>query len=93
MTTRTESRGSDDTSEAGSWTVRVRNRIVGLVPAGQALPARQPVYVHSWIYVFGVATLASLAVVIGTGGILALGGVTWWHVSSLGLFEIGRAHV
>ena len=86
MTTRTESRGPDDTSEAGSWTVRVRNRIVGLVPAGQALPDRQPVYVHSWIYVFGVATLAALAVVIVTGGILAIGGVAWWHVSSLGLF-------
>jgi quinol---cytochrome c reductase cytochrome b subunit, bacillus type len=86
MTTRTESRGADDTSESGSWTVRVRNRIVGLVPAGQALPDRQPVYVHSWIYVFGVATLAALAVVIVTGGILAIGGVAWWHVSSLGLF-------
>jgi len=86
MTTRTESRGPDDTSEAGSWTVRMRNRIVGLVPAGQALPDRQPVYVHSWIYVFGVATLAALAVVIVTGGILAIGGVAWWHVSSLGLF-------
>ena len=86
MTTRTESGGPEMTSEAGSWTASVRNRIVGLVPEGQALPDRQPVYVHSWIYVFGVATLAALAVVIVTGGILAIGGVAWWHVSSLGLF-------
>ena len=86
MTTRIESRGPDDASEAGSWTVKVRSRIVGLVPEGQALPDRQPVYVHSWIYVFGVATLAALAVVIVTGGLLAIGGVAWWHVSSLGLF-------
>ena len=86
MTTRTESRGPGDTSEAGSWTESVRSRIVGLVPAGQALPDRQPVYVASWIYVFGVATLAALVVVILTGGILALGGVAWWHVSSVGLF-------
>ena len=86
MTARTESGGPDKASEAGSWTVNVRNRIVGLVPEGQALPDRQPVYVHSWIYVFGVATLAALAVVIVTGGILAIGGAAWWHVSSLGLF-------
>jgi ubiquinol-cytochrome c reductase cytochrome b subunit len=86
MTTRAEPRGPGNTSEPGSWTVKVRDGIVGLVPEGQALPDRQPVYVHSWIYVFGVATLAALAVVIVTGGILAIGGVAWWHVSSLGLF-------
>ena len=86
MTTRAEAPGSDQTGDPGSWTVRVRNSIVGLVPEGQALPDRQPVYVHSWIYVFGVATLAALAVVIVSGGVLAIGGVAWWHVSSLGLF-------
>jgi len=86
MTTRTQSLRPDDESEAGSWTVRVRSRIVGLVPEGQALPDRQPVYVASWIYVFGVLTLAALAVVIVTGGLLAIGGAAWWHVSSLGLF-------
>ncbi|HEY8821554.1 MAG TPA: cytochrome b N-terminal domain-containing protein [Dermatophilaceae bacterium] len=86
MTTRSESVGPDEVSEAGSWTVRVRSRIVGLVPAGQALPDRQPVYVASWIYVFGVATLAAFVIVMVTGGLLAIGGVAWWHVSSLGLF-------
>ena len=86
MTTRAESVSPDETSEAGSWTVRVRNRIVGLVPPGQALPDRQPVYVASWIYVFGVATLAAFVVVLVTGGLLAIGGVSWWHVSSVGLF-------
>jgi quinol-cytochrome oxidoreductase complex cytochrome b subunit len=86
MTTRAESAGPDEMSEAGSWTVRVRSRIVGLVPAGQALPDRQPIYVASWIYVFGVATLAAFVVVLVTGGLLAIGGVSWWHVSSLGLF-------
>ena len=86
MTTRTDSLSPAETSEAGSWTVWLRSRIVGLVPAGQALPDRQPVYVASWIYVFGVLTLAALVVVILTGGILALGGVAWWHVSAVGLF-------
>lgn len=70
----------------GSWTVALRRRITGLVPAGQALPDRQPAYVASWIYVFGVLTLAALVVVLASGGLLAIGGVAWWHVSSLGHF-------
>jgi quinol-cytochrome oxidoreductase complex cytochrome b subunit len=76
----------DQTTDSGNWTTRLRSRIAGLVPPGQALPDRQPVYVASWIYVFGVLTLAALAVVIVSGGALALGGYQWWHVSSLGLF-------
>jgi quinol-cytochrome oxidoreductase complex cytochrome b subunit len=86
MTTHTGSPSQEDTMTDGSWTVRLRSRIVGLVPPGQALPHRQPAYVASWIYVFGVLTLAALAVVIVSGGALALGGVAWYHVSSLGLF-------
>ena len=73
-------------ASAGNWTVKLRDRITGLVPPGQALPDRQPAYVASWIYVFGAVTLASLVVVLISGGILAMGGVTWWHVSSLGHF-------
>jgi ubiquinol-cytochrome c reductase cytochrome b subunit len=69
-----------------SWTVRLRGHIAGLVPPGQALPDRQPAYVASWIYVFGVATLAALVVVIASGVVLAMGGAAWWHTSSLGHF-------
>jgi ubiquinol-cytochrome c reductase cytochrome b subunit len=42
--------------------------------------------VASWIYVFGVLTLASFVVVLATGGVLAMGGVAWWHTSDLGRF-------
>jgi quinol---cytochrome c reductase cytochrome b subunit, bacillus type len=69
-----------------SWTVRLRGRITGLVPAGEALPDSQPSYVASWIYVFGVLTLAALTVVLGSGVVLTLGGAAWWHVSSVGHF-------
>ena len=69
-----------------SWTGRLRGWLTGLVPAGEALPERQPAYVSSWIYVFGVLTLAALAVVLLSGALLAVGGVAWWHTSSLGLF-------
>ena len=84
MTARTDELTSLETDDPGNWTTRLRGRIEGLVPAGQALPARQPVYVASWIYIFGVLTLTSLVVVIASGCVLALGGVQWWHVSSLG---------
>ncbi len=69
-----------------SWTVKVRKRIVGVVPPGQALPDRQPAYVSSWIYVFGMATLMSLVVIILSGITLATKGSLWWHTSSAGHF-------
>lgn len=74
------------TPASGTWTARLSAWIEGLVPKGQWLPDRQPAYVASWIYVFGVACLASLVVVIASGLVLTLGGLTWWHSSSLGRF-------
>ena len=69
-----------------SWTAGLRDRMSRTVPADQLLPDRQPAYVASWIYVFGVLTLAGLVVVVGSGIVLAMGGSTWWHTSSLGLY-------
>jgi hypothetical protein len=69
-----------------SWTVRLRNWIGRIVPAGQWLPDRQPVYVRSWVYVFGVATLAALLWVLVSGVVLIIGGPRWWHTSSVGHF-------
>ena len=75
-----------DPVEARSWTVRLRNRLSHVVPAGQILPDRQPAYVRSWIYVFGVASLAALVWVLASGLVLAVKGATWWHTSSVGHF-------
>jgi hypothetical protein len=69
---------------SGSWTVGLRNRLGRVVPPGEVLPDRQPAYVASWIYVFGVATLASFLVVLVSGAVLAMGGAAWWHTSSIG---------
>jgi len=69
-----------------SRTERLRNRILRVVPAGQALPARQPAYVASWIYVFGVLCLAALVIIVATGAVLAVAGTAWWHSSALGHF-------
>ncbi len=51
-----------------------------------ALPTKMPIYVNSIAYFFGTITLASLAVVIGSGIIIAIFGPNWWHVSPAGHF-------
>ena len=69
-----------------NWTARLRRRVTGLVPPGEALPDNQPAYVASWIYVFGILTISAFLVVLVSGGLLAVGGAEWWHTSSLGHF-------
>jgi ubiquinol-cytochrome c reductase cytochrome b subunit len=69
-----------------SWTVKVREAGVGALPPDKLLPDGQPTYVASWIYMFGVASIASLIVIITSGSILALKGPAWWHYTSLGHF-------
>ena len=69
-----------------SWTASVRRAGMRAWPPEQLLPDEQPEYVASWVYVFGVATIAALLIVIVSGSVLALKGPTWWHVSSVGLF-------
>jgi ubiquinol-cytochrome c reductase cytochrome b subunit len=71
------------------WTTRVRERAVGALPPEKLLPDEQPAYVGSWIYVFGVLTIAALVVVLVSGVILGLKGPTWWHVTGIGRFFNG----
>ena len=75
-----------DDADGAMWTSRVRRRALGLLPPGKLLPDRQPAYVASWVYVFGVATLATLAVVIVSGFAIAVGGPDWWHTDAIGHF-------
>ena len=70
--------------DTDSWTAWVRRRALRSFPPEQLLPDKQPIYVASWTYVFGVATIAALIVVLGTGSVLAVMGPAWWHTSSLG---------
>ena len=73
-------------AERGSWTAAVRTHLQNLVPEGQALPDRQPAYVATWIYVFGVLTIASFVVVLASGVVLTVGGYLWWHQAGFGRF-------
>ncbi|HZS13283.1 MAG TPA: cytochrome b N-terminal domain-containing protein [Candidatus Dormibacteraeota bacterium] len=70
----------------GSWTLAVRSRLHRRLPITELLPARQPYYVGSWVYVFGVVTIAALAWVVVSGVILVFFGPQWWHVSPQGRF-------
>ena len=73
----------------GSWTERARDYLGRRLPAANLLPDRQPYYVGSWVYVFGVVTIAALVWVILSGMVLAFFGPQWWHVSGVGRFFNG----
>ncbi|MHB1526374.1 MAG: cytochrome b N-terminal domain-containing protein [Candidatus Dormibacteria bacterium] len=75
---------SEETSR--SWTVLVRRLLQRELPIEHLLPDREPAYVGSWVYIFGVVAIASLVLVIASGVVLAFFGPQWWHVSPQGLF-------
>ena len=72
-----------------SWTAAIRRQLERRLPWENLLPDRQPFWVGSWVYVFGVVTIAALVWVILSGTILALFGPQWWHLSSAGRFFNG----
>jgi len=72
--------------DPGGWTLAVRNYLQRRLPLQNALPDRQPYFVGSWVYVFGVITIAALVWVIVSGVVLAFFGPQWWHVSGVGRF-------
>jgi ubiquinol-cytochrome c reductase cytochrome b subunit len=67
-----------------NWTGALRRRLLRDLPPERLLPDRQPVYLSSWIYIFGILTIAALVVVLASGGLLALEGPVWWHRSPVG---------
>src|SRR5262250_1660586 len=75
-----------DDADARMWTSRTRRWALRTLPPRKLLPDRQPAYVASWVYVFGVATLAALGVAIVSGLVIAIGGTDWWHINPVGHF-------
>jgi hypothetical protein len=80
---------SNAASSKKMWTTRVREKMLRELPPEQLLTDSQPTYVASWIYVFGVASIASLVVIVTSGTILSLKGPAWWHETGLGHFFNG----
>ena len=68
------------------WTSRLRRAWMATLPPDKLLPDRQPAYVASWIYVFGVLTLAAFLVILLSGLGLSFAGPAWYHTSSVGRF-------
>jgi hypothetical protein len=73
-------------AEKDTWTGRIRKRGLEELPPDRLLPDRQPAYVASWAYVFGALSIGAFAVVLLSGGVLAVEGPSWWHKSNVGLF-------
>jgi len=69
-----------------TWIGHLRGLLERKLPYEKLLPETQPSYVASWIYVFGVATLGALGVIVASGAVLAFEGPAWYHVSHTGLF-------
>ena len=69
------------------WTTRLRRRALKLLPPEKVMPDTQPTYVSSWIYVFGVTTMAGARGRDRNGLRCShLRGPQWWHGSSVGHF-------
>jgi len=75
-----------DDADRRMWTSRVRRGTLKMLPPNKLMPDRQPAYVASWVYIFGVASLAAFAVAIVSGFAIALGGPDWWHYNPVGHF-------
>ena len=81
-----DGRRGETASASASWTARGREATVGALAPERLLPDFQPTYVVSWIYMFGLAALAALVVIVGSGAILVLKGPAWWHDTGVGHF-------
>lgn len=68
------------------WTTRLRRSAVKNIQFENLLPDERPVFVASWLYAVTVLTVASLILVLGSGGILAFKGASWYHSSEVGHF-------
>ena len=83
---RLESEDDGENDLSRQWTARARHAAESAFPPDRLLPDRQPAYMASWIYVFGVLTVVSLAWVIVTGCVLAVMGPGWWRATNAGHF-------
>ena len=77
---------SEDDEKSSTWTGAARRWLLRRLPPDKLLPDDQPSYVASWIYVFGMATIAALVFILISGLVLSLNGPQWYHVSELGHF-------
>jgi ubiquinol-cytochrome c reductase cytochrome b subunit len=81
-----ESTDATEAEPTSNWTAKLSRAMSRRWPWHTLLPDRQPAFVASWIYLFGVGAIASLIWIVASGVILVVFGPVWWHVSSTGRF-------
>lgn len=69
-----------------NWTRNLRNSLEKQIEMKHLLPDQLPKYVHSYVYLFGVLTLASFIWLIVSGTVLVFFGPDWWHQTVYGHF-------
>ncbi len=69
-----------------SLTRSAQQKLSDNLPYEELLPYEQPAYVHSYVYLFGIATIASFILLLLSGIILSAFGPQWWHASRVGHF-------
>lgn len=69
-----------------NMTRSLRLWVQNTLPMENLLPDSMPAYVDSYVYLFGILTVAALVWLIITGTVLAIFGPQWWHVSPIGHF-------
>jgi ubiquinol-cytochrome c reductase cytochrome b subunit len=72
--------------DAENWTVRTREYGLRSWPPERLLPGREPNYVASSLYVFGVLAIAAFVTLVVSGLVLSVKGPLWWHGSAVGRF-------
>ncbi|MCL5016116.1 MAG: cytochrome b N-terminal domain-containing protein [Patescibacteria group bacterium] len=65
-------------------TKELRERIERDLPMERLLPDKLPIYVSSFVYMFGILTLTSFIAIILSGTVMALKGPIWYQSSSFG---------
>jgi len=73
-------------SKRSNWTRSLRKWIERNLPMNHLFPDTMPVYVDSYVYLFGVLTIAAFVWIIISGVVLTIFGPEWWHVSPVGHF-------
>ncbi|WP_274432346.1 cytochrome b N-terminal domain-containing protein [Alicyclobacillus sp. ALC3] len=69
-----------------NMTRSLRLWVQNTLPMENLLPDSMPAYVDSYVYLFGILTVAALVWLIITGTVLAIFGPQWWHISPIGHF-------
>lgn len=64
----------------------IRTWLETSIPMENLLPDSLPKYVNSYVYMFGILTVAAFGWLIVTGTVLAFAGPDWWHHSVVGHF-------